>query len=155
RVMREGIRESFFRHPDPSIFIRSKLGSLRKRFITVKNLGDGLALVRGKRGDINQRFYALLIGSGNHCTGIGVSGYNDVAVHPSDRPVQGHDIVAKRGERERRGNDLQSLFAERENDFLPTRTIRPGAMGNNYRAIFRKWHFLLTVLQVLNHKSPE
>jgi hypothetical protein len=38
----------------------------------------------------------------------------------------------------RRGNGLPSWFAERENDFLPTRSIHPSAMGNNYGAVFRK-----------------
>jgi hypothetical protein len=84
-----------------------------------------------------------------------VSCDNHRTVCPGDRPVQCDDIVAERGEWERRGNDLQSLFVEKENDFFPTRSIRPGAMGNNYRAVFRKWHFLLIVLQVLNHKLPE
>src|ERR1700751_5264092 len=138
--MREGIGESFFRHPDPSVFVRGEFGGLQMRFITVKNLGNGLTLLRGKRGDTDQRFYPLLIRSGNHCAGIGVPGYNHGTFCPGDRPVQGHDIVAERGQREGRGNDLQSLFAETENDFLPTRTIRPSAMGNNYRAVFRKWH---------------
>jgi hypothetical protein len=89
---------------------------------------------------IDQRFYALVIRCSNHCTGIGVSRYNHGTFCPDDRPVQCDDIVAERGERKRRGNDLQSLFAERENDFLPTRSIRPSAMGSNHRAVFRKWY---------------
>src|SRR5689334_20452585 len=142
--MREGVGESLLRHPDPAVFIRSKLGSLRMRFITVKDLGDCLTLLRGQRGDIDQRFHALLIGPANHCAGVGVSGYNHGTLCPGDRSVQRDDIVAERSEREGRSNNLQSLFAEKENDFLPARSIRPGAMNNNYRAVFREWHFLVS-----------
>src|SRR6476620_8741427 len=138
--MREGIGKSFLRHPDPSVFVRSQLGCLRMRFVAVKNLGDSLTFFGGKRRHIDQRFYALLISSRDHCTGIGVPRYNHGTFCPGDRPVQYDDIVAERGERERRGNDLQSLLAKRQNDFIPTRSIRPSAMGNNHRAAFSKLH---------------
>jgi hypothetical protein len=122
------------------------------RFIAVKDLGDSLPLLRSQRCHIDQRFDALVIRCRNHCTGISVSCDNHRTVCPGDRPVQCDDIVAERGEWERRGNDLQSLFVEKENDFVPTRSIRPSTMGNNHRAIFREWHvsFLCSdpVLQV-------
>src|ERR1700742_526058 len=104
--MREGIGKSFLRHPDKFVFVRSQLGCLRMRFVAVKDLGDSLTFLWGKRRHIDQRFYALLISSCDYCTGIGVSRYNDGTFRPGDRPVQYGDIVAERGERERRGNDL-------------------------------------------------
>src|SRR5258705_7414715 len=138
--MREGTGESFLRHPDPSVFVSGKLGGLRMRFIAVENLSDSLTLLGGKRGNIDERFYALLIRCGNHCTGIGMPRYDHGTLCPGDRPVQRGDIVVERAKRERRGNHLHTFFAEKENDFLPTRSIRPGTMGNNHRAVFSKWH---------------
>src|SRR5262245_2015922 len=95
------------------------------RFVTVKDLSDSFTLVRGKGCDIDQRFYAILIRSGNHCTGIGVPSYDDGTSCPGDCPVQCSDVVAERGEWKRRGNELQVLFTEKKNDVLPTRSIRP------------------------------
>src|SRR6478609_8814251 len=111
--MREGIEESFLRHPDPSVLVRSQLGCLRMRFVAVEDLGDSLTLLGGKRRHIDQCFYALLIHCCNHCTGVGVSRYNHGTFCPGDRPVQRGDIVTERGKRKRRSNDLQSLFTER------------------------------------------
>jgi hypothetical protein len=65
------------------------------RFVTIKNVRNGLTLVWRKRGDIDKRFYALFVNSCNHCTRIGVSGYNDRTSRPGNRPVQGNDIVAQ------------------------------------------------------------
>ena len=98
------------------------------RFIAVEDLGDDLTFVGRKRRDVDERFYALLIGSCNHCPGIGVSRYNYRTFCPGDRPVQRDDVVTERGERKRRGNDLQSFLVEKEDDCLPTRSIRPSAM---------------------------
>ena len=110
------------------------------RFVAVEDLGDSLTFLGGKRCHIDQCFYALLIHCCNHCTGVGVSRYNHGTFCPGDRPVQRGDIVTERGKRKRRSNDLQSLLTEREDNFLPTRSIRPSAMGNNYRAVFSKGH---------------
>src|SRR5882724_11770293 len=122
------------------MFVRSELRGLRMRFVAIKDIGNGLTVIGSKRSNIDQRFYALLIRSCNHCTGIGVSRDNHGTFCPSNSSVQRHDVFAERSEWERRSNDMQSLFAERENDFLPTRSIRPSTMGDNHCAVFRKSH---------------
>src|SRR5262249_41639724 len=138
--MREGIRESFRRHPDPSVIVRNELRGLRMHFVTVKDLGNSLTFLRGKRRHIDQRFHSLVICSRNHSAGVRVTRCNHGALRPGDCPVQRDDVVAEGGEWERRGNNLESFFAEKKNYFLPTRSIRPSAMGNNYRADFSKGH---------------
>lgn len=55
RVLSEGMIESRVGHPDEPVRIGSKLGSLRVRFILVKDLGDGLCFVRRKGRDIDTR----------------------------------------------------------------------------------------------------
>ena len=61
-----------------------------------EDVSDGLAFVRGERGDVDERLHLVAPGRPDDRASIGVAGQDDRPFHPFERPVERGDVVVER-----------------------------------------------------------
>src|SRR5579862_4494254 len=93
------------------MLVRRQLWSQRMRLRTIEDVGDSLAFVRSKRGDVNQRLYLLIPGGRDHSSSISVTRKDDRPRNSLQRALKCSRIVSKRGECNGAANTLMPSAA--------------------------------------------
>ena len=63
--------------------------------------------------------------------GVRVPNKDNVASNPTQYSIKRANIITQCRQRNRRADHLQSLFLQRKDDFVPTRTFCPSAVNRN------------------------
>jgi len=114
--------------PDQAVGVRAERGGFRMVFRPVVDVADGLALVRGERGDVDERRHGLMAGRRDDRAGVGVPGHHDRALDALQRPVERRHVIRQRGQRQWHGDRLDSGRAQARDHLVPARSIGPGGV---------------------------
>ena len=118
-VVGEGRAKGVGGQPDPSLVVGLQFWCLRMRGIAVEDVGDGLALVGGQGGDVDQGLQAGVVGGADDAAGIGVTGQDDGSFGSVDGSLHCLHVVVQRGERNGRGDDGCAGLLQVSDDAAP------------------------------------
>src|SRR6266436_4668059 len=105
------------------------------RFVTVKHLCDGFALVRRERCDINERLHPLAAYRSNDGPSVRMASQDDGTTCSFECASQRRNVVSQRSKRDGSTRDRKTLALDRENDVLPTGAVGPCSMDQNDRGV--------------------
>src|SRR6266851_8932762 len=109
------------------------------RLGTIEDIGDSLALVWSKGGDVNKRLHLLTPCSRDHGPSVGVTHKNDRPRNSLQRALNGRRILGKRGQGQRSREHPDAFGSQRPDDFGPTRSVSPGTMRQYNIHILTHW----------------
>src|SRR5271170_1519718 len=110
------------------MIVRCQLWSQRMRLGTIEDIGDSLALVRSKGGDVNQRLHLLAPCSRDHGPSISVTRKHDWPRSSLQRTLDRGSILSKRSQGQWSREHPDAFGSQRPDDFGPTRSVSPGTM---------------------------
>lgn len=97
-------------------------------------ISNGFSLVRDDCGDVNKRLHIGIAGSsrGNYSTAVGVSRQYDWTLFLEKHRLQYGHIISEQGQRDLSSHDLKAFSLQLSGHFVPTRTVRPGGVREDY-----------------------